>query len=375
MSKDNLQTIIVSKRIAKTRDMARRIAAKYAKRIYTSRETSGSWRFRQRPPDDFVKGSFRSFPLPDNTDIILVYGKLKRENNPSKQRFLQFRGGSDLDAALREWDYYLDVEQKIRKASDLESLREIINNVDARDIQSVVIRDLITGAIASRARQLKLTRLSQSLAADERIYEEIRSGTIENPKGSIKNKRARPGKPGTAKPKKSTKLRSPKIMPDPGPCAWLGSIVEWSWVMKNGESSRRVDENGNALWEPDSEWMFMWSPKYKAVVSVRRPKNMYQLAEVSRYGGAARMFEQFMARPAENTFEIEVPKVDLQKLGKKSAHIVYRSNKWSPTRKDSDYIHPFEKGVMLYCGPSIKNPEVFLCFGGKLTLTKRGLVW
>lgn len=368
MSKDNLQTIIVSKRIAKTRDQAKHIASSYAKRIYTSRETSGSWRFRQRSPDDFVKNSFRSFPIPDNHGVVLIYGRLKREGNPSNQRLLQFRGVSDLDDTLREWDYYLVVEHKIRKASDSELLRDIIDNIDARDIKSVIIRDLITGVVASRARALGLTRLRQSIAADQRIYEEIRSGRLGNPAKSVKNKATKPSE-------RTAKLRSPKIMPDPGPCAWLGSIVEWSWIMKNGESSKRIDENGNALWEPDSEWMFMWSPKYKAVVSVRRPKNMYQLAEVSRYGGAARMFEQFMARPAENTFEIEVPKVGLQKLGKKSAHIVYRSNKWSPTRKDSDYIHPFEKGVTLYCGPSIKNPEVFLCFGGKLTLTKRGLVW
>jgi|SRR5690606_12572959 len=102
---------------------------------------------------------------------------------------------------------------------------------------------------------------------------------------------------------------------------------------------------------------------------------MYRLAKVSRYGGAARMFEHFTARPAENTFEVEIPKVKLQKLGRKAAHIVYKSDKWSPQRKPSDYIHPFGKGVNIYCGPNLKNPQVFLCCGGKLTLTKRGLVW
>lgn len=373
MSKDNLQTIIVSKNIAPTREEAKAIAAPYARRIYTSRETKNSWRFRQRPPDDFKKGTFKSFPLPHDSGIVLVYGALIRSKNPSGQRMLQFRGGADRDLVLREWDYYLTIEPKIRRSKTARSLQQIIRNIKERDLQTTVVRDLLTSSIADRARSLKLTTLSKSISSDEKIYNEIQDGRIGNPKKSTKS-RVNKTKSKT-KSIKPVKLRSPKVMPDPGPCAWCGSIVEWAWIMKNGDISKKVDENGHAIWEPGSEWMFMWSPKYKAVVSIRRPKSMYQLAKVSRYGGAARMFEHFMARPAENTFEIEVPKVDLQKLGKKSGHIVYRSNKWSPTRKNSDYIHPFGKGVKLYCGPSIENPEVFLCFGGKLTLTKRGLVW
>ena len=65
----------------------------------------------------------------------------------------------------------------------------------------------------------------------------------------------------------------------------------------------------------------------------------------------------------------------LKKLGKGAAHIVYRSDKWSAERKKSDYEHPFGKGVQIFCGPSVRDPEVFICFGGKLTLTERGLVW
>ena len=87
------------------------------------------------------------------------------------------------------------------------------------------------------------------------------------------------------------------------------------------------------------------------------------------------MFEEFAARPAENTFEIGIPEVPLIELGRRAVHIVYRSDKWSNKRKKTDYIHDFGKSVRLYCGPNIQRPEVFLCFGGKLTLTKRGLVW
>jgi len=100
---------------------------------------------------------------------------------------------------------------------------------------------------------------------------------------------------------------------------------------------------------------------------------MRRMPRVSRKDGGAKLFERFMARNAKNTYEISVPKSKLQKLGS-AGHIVYRSDKWNPGR-DIDYIHDFGKGVELYCGPSLKNPKVFLCFGGKLTATERGLVF
>ena len=70
------QSIIISKEYAKTRKRAKEIAKRYADRIYTIRETSTSWRFRQRPPSDFVKGSFRTAKI--TKDISIVYGELKK---------------------------------------------------------------------------------------------------------------------------------------------------------------------------------------------------------------------------------------------------------------------------------------------------------
>ena len=385
MSKENLQTIIVSKDLAKTRKKAKKVAEPYARRIYTSRETGTSWRFRQRPPSDFVKGSFKSFPLPQEPGIVLVYGKLKRAKNPSRQRLLQFRGGNDHDVIMREWDFWMAFERKLRKIRTAKGLRSAVIAVEEREIQTPLIQGLIVRAIAEHARNLRIINIHQSTAADERTYELLKEGTIGNP-GRKPNKSAkRSTKKSTPKAPKFIKLRDPKTMPDPGPCAWLGSMVEWGWVMKNGQRAKKLDDRGNAIWEPNSEWMFMWSPKYKAVVSIRRPRNMYRLAEVSRYGGAAKMFERFMARPAENTFEVNVPDVPLIQLGSRASHIVYRSNKWSPAKKKSDYIHDFKaiceatgcrsRSVKLFCGPTIQHPEVFMCFGGKLTLTERGLVW
>jgi hypothetical protein len=52
-----VQTILVSKSVAKTRSGAAKVAGKYG-RVYTSRETDNYWRFRQRPPEDFKKGGY-----------------------------------------------------------------------------------------------------------------------------------------------------------------------------------------------------------------------------------------------------------------------------------------------------------------------------
>lgn len=81
----DLQTIIVQKSVASTRKKAERIADKHAKRaIYTSRETGKSFRFRQRPPKDFVKTSFRTVKV--EPGVSLVFGTLKRGKKPMTGR-------------------------------------------------------------------------------------------------------------------------------------------------------------------------------------------------------------------------------------------------------------------------------------------------
>lgn len=70
-----LQTVLVSKGAAPTRKKATKVARAHADRIYTSRETSGYWRFRQRPPACF-RGGFRSKKIRGGK-VILVYGTLK----------------------------------------------------------------------------------------------------------------------------------------------------------------------------------------------------------------------------------------------------------------------------------------------------------
>jgi hypothetical protein len=69
------QTVIIDKKLAKNREEAEEMARRFSDRLYTSRETSQSFRFRQRPPSKFVPGSFRTFqPKPG---VAVVYGELK----------------------------------------------------------------------------------------------------------------------------------------------------------------------------------------------------------------------------------------------------------------------------------------------------------
>ena len=68
------QSVIVKTTRARTRTQATKVARKHANRIYTSRETSTSFRFRQRPPSCFL--TLRTKCLPNG--VCLVVGKLKR---------------------------------------------------------------------------------------------------------------------------------------------------------------------------------------------------------------------------------------------------------------------------------------------------------
>jgi hypothetical protein len=69
------QTVIVSKQLAADRQKAKGLAKMWADRLYTSRETGPSYRFRQIPPDKFVPGTFRTFKPKEG--ISIVYGQLK----------------------------------------------------------------------------------------------------------------------------------------------------------------------------------------------------------------------------------------------------------------------------------------------------------
>lgn len=395
MPSANLQTVIVSKGVAKNRTKAERLAGPHANRMYTSRETKSSWRFRQRPPSDFKKSSFRTFPVPGHSGIALVYGELKssKQKNPGRkrsgkagrQRYLQWKGAEHSEA-LSEWDFWLVMSPQVRRAKTERDLVKYAKRAVKKDIQSETIRGVIYGAISDRARELRKLHTEPTAEEDEKYVRSITTYAKKNPspkrakkKTSTKTAKRKASK----KSAKAIKLNRPKVMPHPGPCAWLGSTLELSFdPRQHNPSWTKNGEKGRTIWDGGRRnWMCLWSPKYKAVVVVPRPRGLKggpgsraRKGKVVRDGGGANLFEKFAARAAEGTQEIEIDACAIKKLGD-GVHIVYRSDKWSESRTTTDYIHDFKKGVQIYCGPTIEKPELFIIFGGKLTLTERGLVF
>ena len=169
-----------------------------------------------------------------------------------------------------------------------------------------------------------------------------------------------------AKPKFHTR-RNFKQMPDPGNLAWLGSVEQWCVLDDQGKEK---------FINLGDEWMFLWSKKQKAVVCM--PESFLSgppASEVTKEGGAASIFKVFMDRPAKSTISAEVPRVPLISCGKRVVHIIYVSDKWSERGETTRYKHKFKGAVNLFAGPDTSRPQVYFCAGGKMTITKRGLVW
>jgi len=70
------QTVIIDKSLTKDREEAKSLARPFTDKMYTSRETGSSFRFRQRPPSKFVPGSFRTKQV--KPGVSIVYGELKK---------------------------------------------------------------------------------------------------------------------------------------------------------------------------------------------------------------------------------------------------------------------------------------------------------
>lgn len=70
------QIVIVKKAVARNKTAAKRLARRHADRITTSKETGQSFRFKQRPTNCFIEGTYRTAKLPNGVSI--VYGVLKR---------------------------------------------------------------------------------------------------------------------------------------------------------------------------------------------------------------------------------------------------------------------------------------------------------
>lgn len=389
MASPNLQTIIVYKEyvpdkgarkgkcVKRTRAQAKKIAEQFKFRnIYTSRETQTSYRFRQRPPEDFVASSFRTKRLPE-FGVSLVYGRLKKGKSKKKKN----PGEPDvLDQDIKVYKQYhkkLDRLRNDRSKKRQEKQYELARlcrafrqaPIDTPFLQDFMRKELVDYAVALEMPQVYNARTRKRKTGD--LFSRVCQAPTKAQRDLFEN---------PSKAPKHVRLKNPTQMPDPGPLALLGETLEFAWSPDTVKQAKKTSKKwrpgdpGKEVWAPKGKWLFLWSPKYKAVIAIKKPRSAPKKSQVSREGGAAKVSERFHARPAEKTWEMEVPQVPLAFLGR-AVHIVYRSDKWSPTRETTDYIHDFKQGVKLYCGPSLKRPEVFLCFGGKLTVTERGLVF
>jgi len=402
----SLQTIIVYKKhipekgvgkgkaVTRTRAQAKRIAEGFKfKSIYTSRETENSFRFRQRPPTDFVAGSFRTKRLPE-FGVSLVYGKLKKDKSIKKiPGPYGHAGGGDDDSFSEDRKKNNKIFKKIEDlkadksksrndkryelakiCKEIEEFKTPYNVLRGSLILNAVDYGIILNMVKVPYDERKKKRLS--LDAAMKIFKKI----CESPTQSQVELKLNSSKKKPLAKSISTKTRNLKEMPDPGPLALLGETLEFSWREGGAKKTKRragksnPDLPGKQIWKPNGKWLFLWSPKHRAVVAIKKPTSAKKEPKVSRRGGAAKVSERFHARPAKKTWEMEIPRVPLELVGP-AEHIVYRSDKWSATGETTDYIHEFNDGVKLYCGPSLKNPRVFLCMGGKLTVTERGLVF
>jgi hypothetical protein len=66
-----VQTLIMSKSRFPTRDSALSWAKNHGFKSGTIRETTNSWRIRQRPPTDFIQTSFRVKNLTRGVDAVI----------------------------------------------------------------------------------------------------------------------------------------------------------------------------------------------------------------------------------------------------------------------------------------------------------------
>lgn len=133
----------------------------------------------------------------------------------------------------------------------------------------------------------------------------------------------------------------------------------------------------------DQRWELLWNPIKKELIGIKKKlikkipfkdlenfknKPAYQMVKIFKdYDFDGCIYSSFLEEPL--TFE---------KLGK-GTHIVYRSDKWNK-HKFFNYIHEFGEdgnsinprhGVNVYYN---KKNRLFMCKGGKLFVSSRGII-
>ncbi|MCK5605463.1 DUF2213 domain-containing protein [Candidatus Pacearchaeota archaeon] len=119
-NKRQVQTIIVSKEIAKTSEAAKKIAKEFGE-IKKVEEKENSFRFRQMEPERFEEKSFRTFQVPGKPGVSLVFGTPKERKDTMK---------SLKKDAINVGDFHMDAIDAEYEDSSESLVSRLINKLD-----------------------------------------------------------------------------------------------------------------------------------------------------------------------------------------------------------------------------------------------------
>ena len=204
-------------------------------------------------------------------------------------------------------------------------------------------------------------------------------------------------------PTSRTRSATPRVLPDPGAVALLGTVLEFVVRERDGRKVRHS-------WDAHESPGLLWSPSQKALVffpgkTYRHWKEVGRIGDVRRnerldmreikamlkkmgvrnpkqVQEAGKLFTDWAARPATRFAQFDTPddpgsdKLTL-KLAGSAFSIVYRSDKWNGRDgKRVDYIHHFAKtGSVKVSVANGHPPKAFFVKGGRLTVTDRGIIY
>ncbi len=104
-------------------------------------------------------------------------------------------------------------------------------------------------------------------------------------------------------------------------------------------------------------------------------KTKTKKADLPKTKKGIRLYETWTEFDPDSGFRFKMPSISIWRTAKsKAVEIVYRSDKWSASRKKTDYVHEFETPCKIEQGyqPGKEKPSAVI-LKGAFSVTKRGL--
>ncbi len=196
------------------------------------------------------------------------------------------------------------------------------------------------------------------------------------PKKSAKRK-AKSKRKSVKKPKPSTRSSTPTLMGkklnrSPVALSSLQNAAELGTVLEVEAGGKRIK------WNERKKPAMLYAPTSKTLFWYHGPVKESTRKKVNPEGQAARLYSKWTGnrRTADYERNAEIPDSTFSKVVKigPARMIAYRSDKFAGRGKPSDYEHELGPGVSLYKFGGTKPPWVFVLRGGRMTVTKRGIV-